>query len=117
MAKLKHSPPPEPTPASASREPAARPDPRWRLRVDSRLTPFVEYLLLAGEPPADRIHGWVAGVACRATDLEAVWARHGPDLTRDAQVYGFDAAGLHGRKPSGPAFEAWAAAFLAANRY
>jgi hypothetical protein len=115
VARLKR-PPPRPAP-SLDASPEARADPRWRLTADSRLTPVVEYLLLAGEPPRGRVHGWAAWAALSEADIEAVWTRHRADLTAEARAYGFAAAGYRGPKPSGPAFERWRERFLARHTY
>ena len=122
MAKLKR-PTPEPGPAVVSTDPtpaAPRRDPRWALVPRARLTPAMMFHLLTGEPADVRIRGWVAHAQAGTRDepdVDMVWAAHQHELVTLARTHGFEPARLTGHKPSGEAFEAWRAAFVAEHRY
>ena len=96
----RHGPKPPP-PA-----PEAVPSPSWR------------WLLMTGSPAQCRLRGWVALTYddC-ATVGRRLWAEHGDALTREAAAAGFVPFWSRRKKPRGPAFDAWAAAFLQAHRY
>ena len=91
------------------------------------LWPAWKYLLMVGRHAPGRVHGWMA------VETEAVrqpngdwdytaagdrlWSVHGEMLTDEAALAGFVPFWKTKRVPKGPAFDAWASAFLAASRY
>ena len=83
------------------------------------LTPALTFALMTGTQATVRLVGWVTLAQERdvETALEAAWTQHGAALTAEAAAAGFEPHWLHRRRPTGPGFQAWSEAFLAASKY
>ncbi len=93
-----------------------------RTRASSVLalpSPSWVYVLLVGANPGVRLPGWplMYQQHLGEPDADQVWSAHREALCALASQHGFEPFWLHRRVPSGPTFEAWREAFLAAHRY
>lgn len=86
----------------------ALPSPAWTL------------VLLTGQPAPCRITGWAvqaqAGLYGDPT-ADQVWEQHREALIAEAQAHEFEPYAHAHRTPTGPGFQRWCEAFLAAHRY
>jgi hypothetical protein len=91
-----------------------------KTKIDALPSAAWVFHLLTGEPAQCRIAGWVAhaqqGLHGQPT-LDEVIAAHADALVEEARSAGFEPAFLTKRCPTGAAFEAWKATFLATHRY
>jgi hypothetical protein len=81
------------------------------------LTAANEYRLMAGEPCAARIRGWVEDCQGPPADLVSLWAAHGERLIAAAAAFGFTPHAETGRAPKGGGFAAWRANFIQQHSY
>lgn len=102
---------------SADPRPADRLDPRWILSPHAGRIASHMYLLMTGDHPPGRVHGWVSLARGDVPTVDDVWREHGPGLIAVAEAHDFKAWKVTGTTPSGDGFERWAAAFLKAHTY
>ena len=85
-----------------------------------------KFFLMARTHSPERVCGWAEqamssggpdGAQRERDEATALWAVHGGALREEAEEAGFAPWMASKKRPHGEAFAAWAAAFLAANRY
>jgi hypothetical protein len=86
--------------------------------IGSAISPGLLFEWCAGAPAGVTLEGeWdpLFHADAAGTPIDALWARHGAAVVRYARAFGFRPYRATGRRPRGPAFEAWRAAFLEAH--